>query len=566
MTLKIKDNRQMFIIFKAIELASKGFDISHIDFDTLRSTWWNSKTKAFQSKITDNVPDVYIELLPDAQDIFPNLYNNKIKRNHDKQWETIEDFPDDCEKIQLNATSIKQAMTFLKKGGVCNFNGVDRASYDVDYVEELRQLDADYDCQHISGTITDDLSRDKTRKEFRTLAALAFNECDCGAELLSKMQEAFENDADFSGIPEELKKYKIVDNRLYIPLRKSWLQAVRDDGRVYPWADDEEVMFVISKNLYDFFYCSYGSSFQSCFALNSTHGGWQGATINGLHKSCFMLYLTKDHGQKVSMTSEGNKFPAPYMYMRTWCWLCEDGKMHIDKIYSSNFWFYDALLKNSLFTLDEFTRDTSTLKDWEGFKYIQNRYQGYWYPDSIKFITPFKFNFDSGDKCFKGNHNRGNFFSEWLQRVTKVSDTLDLTKIVSLVDGKLFNPKICPITGLRIDDSQDVSEYAKHFKNPVPDGIAVITYIDGFLRVDALSKSFDAISHTHYSFTCDGMPRTHANSDYLVSGNCFYAADVSLDKFKDRMKEDVKCNGYGTVLLRVINGGQVTWIKFRKDK
>lgn len=567
MSLKITNNIHMFVIFKAIELASKGFDISHTDYGKIKSTWWNAKTKSFQERMSDNVPEVYLELLPDAEEIFPYLYNNKIKRNRDKKWETIEDFPEDCEKIHLNAASIKQTMKFLRDCGAFYFSGIDRIKYDDEYLDNLRKLDDDYKPEQISEQLVSDLSRDNTRKEFRAMAALAYKDNPNSTELMTKLQEAFDNDADFSQLPEDLHKYKIIDNRMYIPIKKSWVQMFKDE-RYSPIDDDEGLYFVLSKNLYDFFYCSYGSSFQSCFALNSCHGGWQGAVINDLHKSCYMLYLTKGHGQKVSLTGEGRKYAAPYMYMRTWCWLCEDGKLHIDKMYASGTDYYNNWLNASLLSEESFTRDSSKIIDVDSFVALQERYKGYWYPDSIRFCAGYMFDYDAGDKCFKGISYRPNFLREWLQRLTSVSDTLDLSKSIVFNEGRLYNPKTCPITGLLIDESQEVSEYAKHFKQPVEGGLIVLTYLDGFIRVDAMSKSYESFRLTNYAFDSSQFPKGVSNTtDRIINSICFSNIETPVDKIKEKLKADLKTdNGFGMILLRVINGGQVTWIKLRKDK
>ena len=564
MKLKINNRLDMLTIFKAIELASKGFDISNTDFNTLKTNWWNSKTKSFQSRMSDNVEDFYLELTPDASDVMVLCGGNtKIKRNNNKQWEVVEDFPEVCDKIVVSADIIKQTMTFLKGCGVCSFNDIDRLSYDSDYASELAAMDADYDCTKVPEQFIKDLNRDNTRKEFRTLAALGFNGCKHSDELLPKLQEAFENDADFSELPEELKKFKIVDNRLFIPLKKSWVARKPDNLETI----DDSLYFVLSKNLYDFFYCSYGSSFQSCYALNSSHGGWQGATINGLHKSCYMLYITKAEGQKTSLTSEGRKYPSPYLLMRAWCWLCEDGKLHIDKVYALEYQkrSYNDFLRASLLTTESFSRDDSVIKDKDSFESLQQNYRGFWYPDSLKLDG--RYLYASGYKNFRGDHSRSNFLDYWLRYVTDVQDDLDLTKSVKFEDGKLYNPKICPITGLEIPSSEDVSEYAKHFKQPITGGLAVLTYIDGYLRVNALSNSFHSDADlTNYVLATPDMTIDKCGLGTVIT-SCFQQLSTNCDKLKQNLKSDLNTGiGYEFILLRVVNDSQVTWIKLRKDK
>lgn len=569
MSLRITQNTQMFVIFKAIELAAKGFDISHTTFNELKSTWWNAKSKSFQTRMTDSVPEVYLDLTEDALAVFPYLYNNKVKRNRDKMWETIEDFPEGCEKITISSATIKQTMMFLVDGGVYEFNGVPRSEYDTEYLAKLAKLDEEWEkTVKVPEQMVADLSRDNTRKEFRTMCALAYSEQKNSTELLEKLQTAFDNDADFSHLPESLKRFKVVDNRMYIPIKPSWKKRMQERGYSWMVSGDEEVYFVISKNLYDFFFCSYGSSFQSCFALNSGHGGWQGAVINGLHDGCYMLYLARDHGQRVSLTAEGRKYPAPAMLMRTWLWACNDGKLHIDKLYTSSWTFYDTLLQESL--LDDastFTRDSSVLINAGAFSDLQERYRGYWYPDSIKFTNPCKFYYDNGRKEFMGYNHRPNFLQEYLQRLTSVSDKLDLSKTIVFDKGVLYNPKICPVTGLFIDEADDVSVFAKHFKKPVEGGLIVLTYIDGYIRVDDMSDSFDCPDTTNFSFRTGMHPLQRYRGINNLSDHQYMSVETSVSKVKEQLQSDLnKIKGFDMILLRVVNGSQVTWIKLRKDK
>ena len=555
--LQINNKIYMFYILKAIELASKGFDISTATYDDIKSTWWNAKSKAFQGKITDNVPEVYLELTPDAVDIFNSILNgrNLLKRNKDKMWETVEEFPEGVEKITITSEIVYNAIVLLRSN-FANFNEFDKYDYDAEYRAEMDKADKLYNPLDIPvGDFMTGLDRDSTRKCFRTLSALA-NLKD--SDYLKELNKAFEDDADFSVLPESFRQFKVVDNRMYIPFKPSWKRGYSSEGSY----------IVLSKNPYDFYFCSYGSAFQSCFALNSPHGGWRGAVANSIYKGCFMVYITKPNFQKVSLTGEGKKYPAPYMFCRAWCWVTKNNKLCLDKVYSPDRDEWTETLEKSFCRLDGviFKSDTVELIDSEGFKRVQ-RYRKYWYPDSLSWTdsSPVKFDFDSGLKHFVGTGN-GDFLESTLRRINKVSDTIDITKPLTLSGGHLYNPKICPITGLLIDDSEETSPYAKQFSKPLTGGLVVLTYIDGFIRVDAMSDRCSCTS-THYVFINKDFTNYFGNCSSDVFNANFLSISTPLQTIKENLKNDMKeYLTIDTVLLRVINGSQVSWIKFRKDK
>lgn len=555
--LQINNKIYMFYILKAIELASKGFDISTATYDDIKSTWWNAKSKSFQGKMTDNVPEVYLELTPDAVSVFSSILNerNLLKRNKDKLWETVEEFPEGVEKITITSEIIYNAIVLLRSN-FANFNEFDKYDYDAEYRAEVDKADKLYNPLDIpAGDFMTGLDRDSTRKCFRTLSAAAnLND----TEYLKALHEAFENDADFSVLPESFRQFKVVDNRMYIPFKPSWSKGDSGIGSY----------IVLSKNPYDFYFCSYGSAFQSCFALNSPHGGWRGAVANSLYKGCFMVYITKPNFQKVSLTGEGKKYPAPYMFCRAWCWVTEDHKLCLDKVYASNRDEWTGVLEKSLCRLDGvlFKCSDAKLIDPDGFKAVQ-KYRKYWYPDSLNWsdTTQVRFNFDAGRKNFVGTGN-GDFLNDTLKHISNVSDTLDITKPIKKKCGSIFNPKTCPITGLQIDDSEEASPYAKQFNKPLTGGLVVLTYIDGFIRVDAMSDKCSCTS-THYVFINKDFTTYSGNCSSDVFTNTFSSISTPLQTIKERLKEDMKeYTTIDTVLLRVVNGSQVSWIKFRKDK
>ena len=568
--LTIKNRTDFFVIMKAIELASKGFNIATTDFTELKTTWWNAKTKSFQSKMTDNVPEVYFELTDEVVEVFPFIYNKYVKRNKDKLWETLPEIPEGCEKIIVSLDMVKNTMTFLARNEVYCFSDVDRALYDAEYITELQALDNSYNPKEIPESFVNNMSRDAVRKYFSAISAFAYKDNARSVELLTALSDAYDKDFDFSVLGDSFKDYKVVDNRMYIPIKESWKRLL-EDKRV---SKDclENSCFVLSKNPYDYYWCSYGSEFQSCFALNSEHGGWIGAVVNSLTPSCFMLYLTKKDSQKVSLTGEGIKYPAPYMYARAWCWLTEDGKLNIDKIYASNREYYERVFESSVNLLDFCfkNKDRKRLYKPEETANIISKYRCYFYPDSIRNYgsDEMKFEYDNGDKGFYGNYRKNNLKSK-LEELRSVSDSLSLNKPIRFTSGKLFNPKVCPVTGLEIDESQDVSEYACKFKDKVDGGLAVITYIDGFVKVDAISCKPVADSSCNYNLHISGLDDSGRRSPRQCWLNdTFYTIPENLDKFKAHLKEDLNVAGTNMkfILLRVINGGQVTWVKLRKDK
>lgn len=548
----------MLYILKAIELASKGFDISTATYADIKSTWWNAKSKSFQGKMTNNVPETYLELTPDAVSVFSTILRdrNLLKRNKDKLWETVEEIPEGVEKITVTSEIIYNAIVLLRDN-FASFNEFDKYAYDAEYRAKIDKEDKLYNPLDIpAGDFMTGLDRDSTRKCFRTLSAAA--NLTAGTDYLKALNGAFENDADFSVLPESFRQFKVVDNRMYIPFKPSLRIAGTYTGSY----------IVLSKNPYDFYFCSYGSSFQSCFALNSPHGGWRGAVANSIYKGCFMVYITKPNFQKVSLTGEGKKYPAPYMFCRAWCWVTEDHRLCLDKVYATNTDKWTEVLKKSFCRLDGvlFKCSAATLIDPDDFKAVQ-QYRKLWYSDSLNWsdTTPVRFNFDSGKKSFVGT-GRGEFLNDTLRLISNVSDTLDITKTIKKRGGSIFNPKICPITGLQIDDSEETSPYSKQFNKPLTGGLVVLTYIDGFIRVDAMSDECSCDS-VRYTFTTQDFPSYSGQCTSDVFTSSFSSVDTPLQTIKERLKEDMKkYSTIDTVLLRVINGSQVSWIKFRKDK
>ena len=571
--LTISNRIDFFVIMKAIELSSKGFNIATADFQELKTTWWNAKTKSFQTKMTDNVPEAYFELTDEVLSCVPFLYNNYVKRNKDKLWESLQELPEGCEKTVVSLDILRNTMTFLKRYKVYNFSSIDRSLYDSEYINELNSLDVDYDPKNIPQDFLTNLSRDSVRKNFNALTAFAYMKHPRSAELMQELSDAYEHDFDFSILGDSFKDFKVVDNRMYIPIKKSWRKLLEDKSTLTSesnWFDD--ACFVLSKNPYDFYWCSYGSEFQSCFALNSEHGGWIGAVVNCLTPCCFMLYLTKKDSQKVSLTGEGVKYPAPFMYARAWCWLSADGNLMIDKIYASNRDYYERIFESSICRLNFHYKVTDRKRLFRSdiASRIITKYSCYFYPDSIyDYSSPeMKFSYDHGYKSFYGNYRLSNF-KDKLNGLRAVSDTLSICKRVSFTGGKLYNPKTCPVTGLEIDESADVSEYACKFKDKLEGGLAVLTYIDGFVKIDAISCKPSADERFNYNLNMPGADTSNCRSPKECwLNNCFYGISEPLDKFKVHLKEDLNISGTNMqfILLRVINGGQVTWVKLRKDK
>lgn len=570
----IKNKTDLFVILKAIELTSKGFNIAETDFTELKQTWWNAKTKTFQKRMTDSVPEVYFEFADDVVPVFPFVYNNKyVKRNKDKLYDSLSEIPEDCEKIVISMDILKNTMTILKKYCVWSFSDVSRILYDTEYIEELSKLDADYNKSDVPSEFVTGLSRDNTRRFFNGLTAYAYCQHTDMTELLADLSKCFENDTDFSALGSSLAGFSVIDNRLYIPIKPSLKKILKD--KLYCSDFIEDACIVLSKNPYDYYYCSYGSDFQSCFALNSSHGGWVGAVVNCMTPCNYMLMLVKNTPQKVSMTGEGMKYPAPYIYARAWCWLSDDGKILVDKVYSTDRSKYETVFSDILGEFNFSFKDTtrhSLYKSAESAEIIR-KYRCYFYPDSIKdyAVDSMYFTYDNGDKGFWGNYRRPDLKAH-LSSITEVSPTLSLLKPVSFNNHKIFNPKICPITGLEIDDSQDVSVYASKFKNKLDKGLAVLTYIDGFVKVDALTdRVFAKPGDTSVNYNITGpiasTEGVKCPERAWLTDN-FNPVKETLDKFKMFLKEDLNRddNKLEFILLRIINGGQMTWVKLRKDK
>ena len=287
---------------KAVELLKIGKDISQLD--SLDNTPLSTE-EAFTFKVSDSIKEQLESLNYFKRDggefMMMNGADSCDLELTDEQAETIIEILEDKFCLSNGNLSVKTVNKLLSQ-------------------QAERDLGQDVDCPMMKS-----LATDKVKPFFNVLTALAYYNY---PDLIEKMITAFDKKYDSFGIAG-LEKCKIIDNRIYIPIEDYDKKLMREDV-------DNDILedvkyFVISKNLYDYYYCSWGSNIQSCFSLNSSYGGWYGMIPMGMTDTHFICYVTNGKSVDASMMN-GKKFPCPQMYWRAWGWIEKDtNKLLIDR-------------------------------------------------------------------------------------------------------------------------------------------------------------------------------------------------------------------------------------------
>lgn len=561
--------RDIKIVLRAVECLYHGLDISNYTYDDLKSTYFNDKG-AKVSKAVASVPDFVIKFDESAMTVL-DFYTDTFKRQKaeyilptldlDEEGNLIN--PDITPNVVVNKDTLVSLIRVLFKAGVSKFTDLDEALVDEDLEARLKALREIFDRKDIQlHKDWENLSIDKLRSNFNVLVGLAYEGQD---EVKKKLIETYNRPLEHFNI-KNFEDYKVIDNRLFIPINEA---DIHELGKDFDRAKLEGMKYiVVSKNLYDYFFCSYGSEFQSCYSLNSSHSGWYGMIPFGTFDSHFIIYGTKEVPQKTSMCG---KWWTPYMFFRSWGWLNENNELLVDKQYSNRLNRHD--LDNIYKILGFKYKDCvdENLKEAKEMSQFFRKYSLKFYPDSIKMgCEPWKFSRDNGYKSFIGNtsYSDDRNLIDRIHNLSEVSSTYDPLKDSLIINNRLFNPKKCPITNLMIDESESQHYYAKLFKENVGKFL-VITYVDGNVAETAQSES---------SYGGEGSIKTsrfnRRDFDTEFNGSCLWLGkentyiniNTPLPKLKEFIKGHMNDSYFDTVLLRILEDSGTTFIKYRKKE
>lgn len=545
------------LVARAIEVMSHGVDISNYTYEDFRKTYFNKDGKIV-SRAGDNVPDFLLTFDDVAVTYLDGYCCNLLRQGSSYIFKR--DIEGTTPNITVTEDMLVSTIQALFKAGLSTFEGVAREVVDEEFMKRIKDLRENFNRKdnkpHESWL--KNMSIEALQKNFETITAIAYKE---QPEIRQKMFDTYTKPLKSFNIAG-YEDYPIYDNRLFIPINEA---DIYDILKQYPeMKRDLEGMkyIVVSKNLYDYFYCSWGSAFQSCYSIgNSSHNGWFGMIPFGTFDSHFIIYGTKEEPQKVTMMG---KWWAPYMYFRSWGWLSEDNKLLVDKQYSSSF------RQNSFGSLYDklgFKYESADieLKNGSAYKTFFNKYELRFYPDSlVRSGRKFYFRRDGGDKEFIGsNCYNGDTVVSTLGKLSSVSDAFTCVKDIEISNGILFNPKICPVTGLHIPEEEDKSFYAKFFKEPIK-SLLVMSYCDGYVKTDASTLGNDSNvsfwrGHTQMRSYIDGNTFYYSTTPYYFSERLF-----NLVKTKEFIKAHIEDAPVNCILLKVIDNNGVQFIKYRK--
>lgn len=158
-------------------------------------------------------------------------------------------------------------------------------------------------------------SRDSICKEdFEIL----LTSCSLSSGLTKGIYDDFLNQRSFDDLPE-LSSYKVINSRIAIPF-------YFDKNKVY--------YFVISRNPYDLFFCSWGHNISSCFSMSvkSSYGFVRGKLPYMYYNTGGICYVTSGSISKTSWLPE-HKCRAPHMYWRAFFYVDANDKIKIGREY-----------------------------------------------------------------------------------------------------------------------------------------------------------------------------------------------------------------------------------------
>lgn len=569
--------REVLITLKAIEYMSYGIDITKFTSPDDFKGYVNSETKKYISRQSSNVVDFIWELDTECKN-FLKLYADFVirhgktfhnfNRGEDPEGENL--LGDKEPNIKLKKPVLIHTMQALYKMKICSYEDIDETLLDPDILERIEKIEAEFD-RHTLPTdkIVQQLTIEKTAKNFGVITAVAYRTDD---DIKDKLLKTYNTKLDKFNV-RSLEGFTVIDNRVYIPLSEAdWFrmkQYYKHNDWTWDNSNNSMKYVVVSKNIYDYYFCSYGSEFQSCYSLTSDHSGWYGMIPFGTFDSHYIIYGTKAEAVKCAITGDNNKWDIPHMFFRAWGWTTANGELLLDKVYSNREKFVKALkdVVLSKFMSVDVTKKTELLESKEMLTFFE-KYRLMFYPDSIR-RESFTFVYANGSREFIGSKrfpsDLGSNLHKQLQTIKEVKDTFNPDKKVAIVNGVLVNPKVCPITKMIIDESEAQSKYAKYCNNPVQRGMAVITWCDGYFKLTTTTQ--EEAGRGSDLRIVDALTGSYFDGSSLQIGRYFsqggMGRPITLKSFKEKIKGQVDKTGLDLVLLRVIEDDKVTYIKYK---
>lgn len=551
------DMNELVQCVRAIELLHYGVDITKLD--TLKQ-YWNIKEKKLQSRLSDNIGDFICQIDDDVA----NFIEWPLGKFFERRGQEFSAIVDETEPINctVDLDTFKKVMTILKMKQWCRFGSVPVEKYDAEYEARMKKMKEEWNYHDTSeASMVQELSHDAVQDNLHCLLTL----CGYGKEATKAILEQYDNSPKSFEI-DALKDYKVIDNRIYIKIP----QFDRD----FIDRDTSDLKYlVISRNVYDYFFCSYGSEIQSCYSLTSSHYGFYGMVALSACKGNFIVYLTTGKPNKINLIN-GVKWSVPRMFTRSWAWLGEDGKLYLDRSYTGSSWSsYERDLRKLIYSyLDN---SDLTYKLPQPLKYATDMVKWHsehrfrFYPDSIK-VADFKFyGVCAGDRTFVG---RGEPFDTTmfnkLQAVNSVPKDFKYVSRYQIVDGVISPLRICPITNLPLRADETISKYAKYFKEPVK-RLAVLTYCDGWFKADCSSvdeRVYDDGLTIDPKYTGACSRKDGITYKFFKNWTTTCYNPIPIKSFKESITGLVRNSSWDAVLVRYIEDDRVTYVKYRGKK
>lgn len=581
--MKLEDIK---LVTKAIEFAYFGVDISTVkDFNM----FYNTVTKKMQARTSHNVKHITV-LYDDACVSFMQHYYGPYARRHsaDKILFVKNEThltPEETETVVgVNIKMLKEVMTALYRNDVTHFDGIPVADFDTELLKEMEEEAKNWKYNaKVSCKMIETLSKENTRQNLEVMLTVLEYPEEVSTAVLQQFDKV-ETDFEIKGFED----FEIIDNRMYIPLNRidknlfSRCTSLNNNVR-------ETDYIVISRNPYDFFFCSWGSAIQTCFSLNSPHIGGYGMYPFAVNKGCFIVYGTHGRGTETAVI-DGKKWKCPHMSWRCWAWLDTDNRLRLDRLYpvlncdDGNDNPYDDSYRdiyNGLFEKlfhysfednhpdeDEY-EDESTyicLKYADDYKNFLNKYSLYCYIDSLGESTGNYYGVCHGYRNFMGSYKPKTTPLDLLKRVKGVDKnfTYSAQYFINSV-GILAKMKQCPITKLVIPDSMEKSFYSKYFKEPI-NSLLVVSFCDGHVKLDDTTiknHSTGPIKVVHNEGDYYSHSSINTNNTITLSDK-WSIKQTALKTFKDHLQQKIKDSPFDYILLRVIENDRVQYIKYRR--
>lgn len=470
-------------------------------------------------------------------------------------WWCDKDLPEGGVNVTIAYDALVETIRYCFEHNLSTFTDVP----DEVLFKDLDTTPIDYSKQDIDCPLKD-FSNDY---ELRSLIALA----DYPVELAEKLWECRKED---NWVLKEFKDFPKYNNRVFIKLTDADRALLKRHGKTSKY-------IVISKNPLDYFYCSYGNSFQSCFALNSPMSCWYGYVPFASTPESYMIYLSDGTVTDVSLLN-GKKFHLPQMYLRCWAYAGKDGELIVDKFYRSDNSYIMPMIKflsskfNALFLRNDSNKERDLYNKGKGIYKIWSKYNLRFYSDSLrKNSSTVYFKYDDGlrgetvetDRRWRDSSGNGTL-AEYCKKVKDVEKDIAFDKPIALVDGILCNPVICPVTGMPITKDKDKSPYAKYFTKPVKD-LCIINFID-----DKIWWSYNTLKDSQagndliVSVTND--PTKLDAGTLRIRKKAYESVGVGLKRLKELIKADIEATDFDAILLRIVEDDKVTCQVFRNIK